>query len=280
VLPDEQGRERLVAKASVIESLEKIVARRLAVWNDERAMFETLKEIPLDAPLHPSGHPLRVEQGGVKYVHFGLCLPHVRTRDDWKSWQDLSAYEAFTPLTPGARYEKSSTKLERDADGKLVWAWKKDTAALEAPEVQELVKADLMKPEEAWLRPVDVETKQPLVLGMGSVRWNAFRRRYVMIAGQLGGSSSYLGEIWYSEADKPEGPWQWARKIVTHDKYSFYNPVHHDFFDQNGGRTIYFQGTYTHTFSGRDEQTPRYDYNQIMYRLDLADERLKLPVAD
>ena len=32
----------------------------------------------------------------------------------------------------------------------------------------------------------------------------------------------------------------------------------------------------THTFSGNPDQTPRYDYNQIMYRLDLADERLTL----
>ena len=50
-------------------------------------------------------------------------------------------------------------------------------------------------------------------------------------------------------------------------------------FDQDGGRLIYFEGTYTHTFSGNDNATPRYDYNQIMYRLDLADPRLNLPVA-
>ena len=74
--------------------------------------------------------------------------------------------------------------------------------------------------------------ERPLVLGMGSVRWNAFRKRYVMIAGEVGGATSMLGEIYYSEADAPEGPWRWARKIVTHDRYSLYNPVHHEFFDQ------------------------------------------------
>jgi hypothetical protein len=86
-----------------------------------------------------------------------------------------------------------------------------------------------------------------------------------------------LGEIWYSEADAPEGPWRWARKIVTHEKYSFYNPVQHDFFDQEGGKSIYFQGTYTTTFSRNGDPTPRYEYNQMMYRLNLGDERLKLP---
>ena len=88
-----------------------------------------------------------------------------------------------------------------------------------------------------------------------------------------------LGEIWYAEADSPVGPWVYATKIVTHDKYSFYNPKHHPMFDQEGGRLIFFEGTYTHTFSGNEHRTPRYDYNQIMYRLDLADERLALPVA-
>jgi len=51
--------------------------------------------------------------------------------------------------------------------------------------------------------------------------------------------------------------------------------MHHSYFDAEGGRIIYFEGTYTHTFSGNPVPTPRYDYNQIMYRLDLADERLR-----
>ena len=46
-----------------------------------------------------------------------------------------------------------------------------------------------------------------------------------------------------------------------------------------GTSYLYFEGTYTHTFSGNEHRTPRYDYNQIMYRLDLDDPRLVLPVA-
>ena len=41
---------------------------------------------------------------------------------------------------------------------------------------------------------------------------------------------------------------------------------------------IYFEGTYASTFSGNPVRTPLYDYNQIMYRLDLDDPRLNLPV--
>jgi hypothetical protein len=50
-----------------------------------------------------------------------------------------------------------------------------------------------MKAEEAWCFAPDVQTKRAIALGMGSVRWwNAYRKRYVMIAGELGGSTSML----------------------------------------------------------------------------------------
>jgi hypothetical protein len=39
---------------------------------------------------------------------------------------------------------------------------------------------------------------------------------------------------------------------------------------------IYLEGSYGNTFSGNPHPTPYYNYNQIMYRLDLADPRLKL----
>src|SRR5205809_7804949 len=90
--------------------------------------------------------------------------------------------------------------------------------------------------------------------------------------------SAKAGEIWFAEADTPTGPWAYARRVVTHGAYNFYNPTQHPFFDQEGGRLIYFEGTYTASFSDARQQTPRYDYNQIMYRLALDDPRLLLPV--
>jgi hypothetical protein len=56
----------------------------------------------------------------------------------------------------------------------------------------------------------------------------------------------------------------------------FYNPTQHPFFDADGGKTIYFQGTYTNMFSGDPYPTPWYEYNQVLYKLDLSDPRLKL----
>jgi hypothetical protein len=125
--------------------------------------------------------------------------------------------------------------------------------------------------------PKDVDTRKPIKLHNGSINWNAYRKKWILIAVEQGGKSSFLGELWYSESDNVTGPWRWAKKILTHDRYTFYNPLHHAFFDQDGGRVIYFEGTYAETFSGNPVATPRYDYNQIMYRLDLADPRLRLP---
>lgn len=64
-------------------------------------------------------------------------------------------------------------------------------------------------------------------------------------------------------------PFAKAVRIVTHDRQTFYNVCHHPFLDREGGRFIHFEGTYTHDFSGNPEKTPRYNYNQILYRLDL-----------
>jgi len=121
----------------------------------------------------------------------------------------------------------------------------------------------------------DIATGNLIEMHGGSVFYNDFLHRWVLIAVQMKGDKSLLGEVWFASAPAPNGPWSKAIKIVTHDKYTFYNPVHHPFLDQENGRLIYFEGTYANTFSGNPDQTPRYDYNQLMYRLDLGDPRIK-----
>jgi len=200
---------------------------------------------------------------------------------DWQSYQDLSAYEGYTCLKPGAHYQgKDKTELDRDADGKLVWGWKRGTPTLDAKQQDELVQAGRLKREESPFRLGDPATGKAILLNNCSCFWNQYRKRYVMIASEVLGAT-VLGEVWYSEADRPEGPWTAARKIITHankkdDAHDFYNPTQHPFFDQDGGRIIYLEGSYVNTFSGNPSQTPYYEYNQIMYRLDLSDPRLSL----
>jgi hypothetical protein len=90
-----------------------------------------------------------------------------------------------------------------------------------------------------------------------------------MIANRHGGDS-LLGEVYYLEAASAIGPWTTATLIASHGGYSFYNPVHHSFLDQDNGRILFFEGTFTAMFSGKTDKIPRYEYNQMYYRLDLS----------
>ena len=83
------------------------------------------------------------------------------------------------------------------------------------------------------------------------------------------------GTVYYSEADDPIGHGGLLRRLSVTRHTIFYNVVQHAFFDQEGGCIIYFEGTYTSSFSAAKEDTPRYNYNQIPYRLRLDDPRLK-----
>ena len=58
----------------------------------------------------------------------------------------------------------------------------------------------------------------------------------------------------------------------------FYNPKQHPELMRDGGRTIFFEGTFVNTFSGTTVPVPRYNYNQLMYRLDVSDERIEMPI--
>ena len=279
-LKDPAGRERLLAHYSRMKDLNERLEHGLAVFNDKTETFDRLVQFKLDARLFPGGQAVAGTVGGQRYYYFAdlgqSSYPFVRVKAEWRHVLDPESYEAFTPLAAGSAYGKDSPKLDRGPDGSLMWSWKANTSPVGVARQRELIAGGKIKPGEAWIDLRDVKTGTPVHIHAACVRWNGFRRRWVMIAQQVGGSS-HLGEIWYAEADAPEGPWRQARKIVTHDRYTFYNPVHHAFFDQDGGRVIYFEATYTRSFSGVEVSTPRYDYNQIMYRLDLADPRLALP---
>jgi hypothetical protein len=200
----------------------------------------------------------------------------MRVKADLNHIRNLESYEAFTCIEEGTGYDTASIKIERSKNGKPVYDWKRNTQPLNFDQEKFLLKKGELKSDEAWLNLCDFLTGDFIISKSGSVYWNEFRRKWVMIFEQIYGTS-FLGELWYAEGDTPTGPWIYARKIVTHDNYTFYNVGQHPLFDQDEGRLIYFEGTYTNAFTDNQSQTPRYDYNQIMYRLDLNDPRLYLP---
>ena len=274
---DEQGNERLVGSYNRIKTLEEVYERGIVIFDDSAKIFKPIIGFDLDTPLFPEGHPLRVTVNGKEYLYFSFSTPYnTRVRADLKHITNPESYEAFTCLVAGNQYNKSFSKLDRDPDGDLIYSWKANTKPIKYNQQDELIKSGKIQLEEAWLHLQDFVTGTSVISHAGSVFWNKFRRRWIMIFHEKGGTSN-LGEVWYAEGDTPSGPWVYTRKIVTHDKYSFYNVGQHPIFDQDKGRIIYFEGTYTQSFSNSPFATPRYDYNQIMYRLDLKDPRLYLP---
>ena len=247
----------------------------LVEFDPEKQQFEKVVEFEMNAPAVLGGHPLKHAVDGVEYVYFANPFPLVRVRADVEDLKDPSRYESFTCLKEGSRLD--DVQLDRAAGGTLQYGWKQNTPPMDLDAQRKLVEAGRLTREEALPHLSDIDTGKPILAHRGTVYWNDYRRRWVMIATETFGTS-VLGEVWYAEADTLEGPWAYARKIVTHDKYSFYNPKQHPMFDKEGGRIVFFEGTYTNTFSGNPDQTPRYDYNQVMYKLDLSDPRLVLPV--
>lgn len=263
VVPDAAGRERMVAHYSRMKDLGHRLEHGLAVWNDERAEFERHHALAEDKDWRcPQGHPVRVTEGGREFFYTLLPDRAVRVPAKLAAVLDPGSYEAF------------SCQAEKLAAGQAAWTWGTNAPPTSQAEEKQRLAAGTLPTAAARFQFRDVETGKAVTMHAGSVNWNPYRRRWVFIGVQQGGTS-YLGEVWYAEAASPVGPWGLARRIVTHDRYSFYNPVHRPFFDQQGGQILYFEGTYAQTFSGNPEATPWYDYNQILYRLDLAEPRLK-----
>jgi hypothetical protein len=139
---------------------------------------------------------------------------------------------------------------------------------------------------EAWQDPSTWETLQPqetlasasdgkpVKPHAGAIAWNPWRKRWVTVFEEAFGKPSVFGEVWYAEADAPAGPWGPAVKILSHENYTFYNPTLHPEFTPPDSPILLFEGTYTAEFANHPPITPRYNYNQILYRLDLDDPAL------
>jgi hypothetical protein len=108
----------------------------------------------------------------------------------------------------------------------------------------------------------------------GSIAYSPYRKAWVTVFMQNFGKPSAFGELWYGEAKSPLGPWGKAVKVLSHENYTFYNPRLLAEFTPEGKPILLFEGTYTEQFANKPVPTARYDYNQLLYRLDLDDLRL------
>jgi hypothetical protein len=271
------GREVMFTHYARVKPDMSRVEHGFMVYDDAKEQFVKLGELDLKEKWRfPSGRPFRWSEAGTDYFIFARPFATVRVKANWQSVTNPAAYEAFTCLTTDSTADHPI--VARNAAGQVMWQWRADAEPLTQKTERELIKRGALKTDESRYQFSDVDTGKPVEMHHASIHWNEFKQRWILIGVQIGGSS-YLGEVWFAEAATPFGPWRQARRIVTHDHYSFYNPAQLAFFDEAGGRYVYFEGTYSQTFSGNPQATPLYDYNQMLYRLDLADPRLSFDAA-
>ena len=273
---EENGKNRLFAVYMKVKAPLNVYQRGIAEFNFKEQVWVERMKFPASQKVIPKGHVLRYRNPEDKkdYFYFAGGMPFVRVPAKADSIITAHEYQAYTPLTnsTGDHYQ-----VERNTNGELAYRWTTNAVVMDDNIASKLIAHKEITAKEASHSLLDIDSGEVIRTQHGSVYYNELKRRYVMIISQIGGSS-LLGEVWYAEAPEPTGPWKYTRKIVSHNNYSFYNPKQHPLFNTDGGRTIYFEGTYTNMFSGNKNPTPGYNYNQIMYKVDVQDPQLNLPL--
>jgi hypothetical protein len=265
-VPDGAGVETLFAGYAIVAGDGTPQETGLARFDDAAGSFErVLTDFTTRASFtRPDGHALKLGHGADAYVHY---FDRLRIPATAAAFMSPASYEQFSPYEAGG-----SATLLRAADGTPDYAWRAGARPVSSAALKS---AGVGVDQDLDGHVVAVETGASLTLTSSSFAWSAHRGRFVRVAQQVGGATSLLGELWHVEADTPMGPWVYAQKVVTHDDYTFYNPFHHPELER--GAYLYLEGTYTNTYTDATP-TPRYNYNQVMVRVDLEDPRLVMPV--
>lgn len=211
-------------------------------------------------------------KGHLEAYEIGLCV----WNDQTSNFEHLRTLWTKSDGADKPSYPEGHPALWKDAHGKEWVLFGNPLPKLRLPARFEDWKDsgtwEILKPQETLNASSGGARVKPHT---GSIAWNPFRKRWISIFMEAKGKPSLLGEIWYAEAPEPTGPWGTAVKVLSHQNYTFYNPRIHPELTPSDSPLLLFEGTYTREFADRPPYTPRYDYNQILYRLDLDDPALK-----
>lgn len=203
---------------------------------------------------------------------WGLCVWN-ESKAEFELLRELWTKSDAAPRPPPV--PEGHAAFWKDADGREWVLFGNPLPALRCPATFEAWRNpatwEALKPPETLVSAAD---GQPVKPHSGSIAWHSWRKRWVTVFVQAFGKPSAFGEVWYAEADAPTGPWGRAVKILSHQNYTFYNPRLHPEFTPSGSPILIFEGTFSQMFADRPPPTPRYDYNQVLYRLDLDDPAL------
>ena len=264
-----------------LASFEPPLRLQLDYFRDHAGKPRGVAKMPGSGPTWVSGYVSLPDKTG----RARLCGSYMKIRNhlevyEWGLCVWDEATEKFDQLRVVWTKSEKSPKAPTVPDGHPVF-WK-DTAGqewvlfgnplpfLRCPATfeawQDSLTWEVLKPQESLPSAKDGKPVKP---HSGSIAWNSFRQRWVTVFMESFGKPSVFGELWYAEADAPTGPWGKAVKVLTHENYTFYNPRLHPEFTPADSPILIFEGTYTAEFADRPGPTARYNYNQMLYRLDL-----------
>lgn len=270
-----------------LQSFETPVRLKFDYFRDEKGKPRGVAKMPGSGPTWVSGYVTLPDKSGKER----LLGAYIKVRNHLEAyeaglcvWNDeKSSFEQHRVLW--TKSDKSPNKPEMpegqpafwsDETGKKWVLFGNPLPALRCPATFEAWEEpstwEVLKPQANLTSAMDQKSVKP---HSGSIAWNAYRKRWVTVFMKSLGKPSAFGELWYAEARSPEGPWGKAVKVLSHENYTFYNPRLHPEFTPPESPILLFEGTYTREFADRPNPTPRYDYNQILYRLDLDDSALK-----
>ncbi len=269
VVPNETGAEKMVARYQRRNGLAELYDQGMMIYDDQADLFKGATSVGNKEDWRMLiAQPITVHQEGVDWLMFGSPFPVTRVRKSLQHVLDLEQYQSWSCMNPGDN-PKTARPL-RDQSGRLDYAWRKGPPVTQQIEKRWLSEG-LIKPTETRYMPVDIHARNRRIeLHNGNTRWNSRLSKWITIAGELNLNSanpSILGEIWLAQSTHPQGPFDFAEKILTHDKQSFYNPFQHEMF-MDDDDYLYFQGTLTNSFTNAQPIT-RVEYNQVQYRLRL-----------
>ncbi|MDB6139693.1 MAG: hypothetical protein JWO94_2765 [Verrucomicrobiaceae bacterium] len=249
------GAEHLLARYAFFNPSGECVEQGIAEFN-ARHTFD--RKIVLGEEYtwqFPSGHAVEVNGAGGNFIYFAAPFCHTRVPASYEAALSPTSYEAL------AWSDNSKSLVLQQRRGPVTQA---DEARLASHKK--------LKPSEASCQLINSVTGGALSLAEGSVQWNACRQCWIIIGnGPADGATA--GDVWYAEANDPKGPWTRAVQIATHAGHTFQGTAQLSALQQEGGRYLYFEGT-LHDAAGPTEPLPRYQDNQLMYRLDVTDQRL------
>jgi hypothetical protein len=173
VLPDATGHERMYGSFVKVEPPLKLYGRGLVVWDDEKERFEKVRDVDMSLPAFPMGQAVRHGE----YVYFASPYPMFRVKATAEAFADPARWETYTPLKQGSTL--AAPQLDRDADGRVRFAWRHNTPAVGPAELPKLARH--MKPAESPFRLCDRDTGRPIFAHAGSVAWNEFRKCWTML---------------------------------------------------------------------------------------------------